>query len=325
MNFITKNIKYISCALFILAASAVYFFGYAINTPYETTMFAFDTYMKFELYGRNAKKAAEAAKRLIYDAEKEMSVYRSESVIYKYNHAKVGEKIECTEKVDNLIEKSLYINEITDGAFDITIYPLCELWNVKNATQPPDDKDINEKLEYVGINNIEREGRYLIKHENTMLDFGGIAKGYLSDELRSLMKEYEVKKGILNLGGNVITLGKKNKNTFWNIGIADPNNPNEAITSVSVSDENVITSGAYQRYFEYENKKYHHIISPYTGYPAESDVSSVTVCGTDGTLCDGLSTAVFILGQEKGERLIRKLNLSAVLITKNGEIIRINI
>ncbi len=324
MNFVTKHIKHISCALFVAVAATVYFFGYTANKPYEATVFAFDTYMRFELYGKNAKNAVIAAEQLIYDAEKEISVYKPESVIYKYNHAEAGEKIKSTENVSEIIEKSIYINEITDGAFDITVYPLCELWNVKNASVPPSDKEINKCLEAVSNSKIEITDGYLIKQENTMLDLGGIAKGYLSDKIRTMMNDYGIKKGIINLGGNVVTIGEKKNDTPWNIGIADPHEPNEAITSVAVTDENVITSGAYQRYFEYENKIYHHIISPYTGYPAESGLSSVTICGTDGTLCDGLSTAVFILGGEKGGELVKKLNLSAVLISTDGKITKIN-
>lgn len=324
MNFIAKYIKQTACILFVIAVSVICFFRYTSDIPKEATVFAFDTYMKFEIYGRNAKSAVKAGEKLIYDTEKELSVYKEESIVYKYNHAKPGEKIKCSENVQKLIEKSLYINKLTDGAFDITIYPLCELWDVKNASVPPSGNDIKNALEKVGSGEIEIKDGYLIKHENTMLDFGGIAKGYLSDELRALMSDYGIKKGLINLGGNVVTIGKKGKNKPWNIGIADPNNPNEAITSISASDTNVITSGAYQRYFEYNGKIYHHIISPYTGYPSESGLSSVTVSGKGGALCDGMSTAAFILGREKGEKLIKDLNLSAVFVTTDGEIVRVN-
>ena len=324
MNFITKHIKLISCVLFIAVAAAACFFRYASYIPSESTVFAFDTYMKFEIYGRNAKDAIKAGEKLIYDAENELSAYKNDSIVYKYNHAKPGEKVKCTDDVYTIIEKSLYINKITNGAFDITVYPLCELWDIKNASAPPSDKDIKTALKKVDSNEIEVKDGYLIKHENTTLDFGGIAKGYLSDKLRLLMEDYGIEKGLINLGGNVVTLGRKGKYKPWNIGIADPENPNEAITSISAEDTNVITSGAYQRYFEYNGKIYHHIISPYTGYPSDSGLASVTVSGKDGTLCEGMSTAVFILGRERGEQLLKKLNLSGVFVTSDGEIVRIN-
>lgn len=324
MNFIAKHIKHISCILFVFIAATAYFFGYASNTACEETLFAFDTYMRFEIYGRNSNKAVQAAKSLIYDIENEMSVCKENSVVYKYNHAEPGEKIKCGTEFAELMKKCIYINEITNGAFDITVYPLCELWDIKNASVPPSDEDIKAATEKIGCGEIEINGEYLIKHENTMIDLGGIAKGYLSDKLRVLMSDYGIKKGIINLGGNVVAIGEKNKNTPWHIGIADPSDPNEAITSVSVCDENVITSGAYQRYFEYDGKVYHHILSPYTGYPSDSGLSSVTVCGKDGAMCDGLSTAVFILGAAKGKELLEKLDLSGVIITTDGEIIRIN-
>lgn len=323
MNFITKYIKHISCVVFFFIAAAVYFFEYTGNTPYETTVFAFDTYIKFEIYGKNSKEAVQAGKTFIYDMENEMSAYKENSVIYKYNHAAAGDKIKCSPEVLELIEKSIYINEITDGAFDITIYPLCELWDIKNASVPPADSDIRSTLEKIGCENIETDGEYLIKHEGTMLDLGGIAKGYLSDKLRVIMKNHGIKRGIINLGGNVTVIGEKGKNKAWHIGIADPKETNEAITSVSVSDTNVITSGAYQRYFEYNGKIYHHILSPYTGYPSFGNLDSVTVCGSDGALCDGIATAAFILGREKGERLLKKLDLSGIFVTTDGEIVRI--
>ena len=163
------------------------------------------------------------------------------------------------------------------------------------------------------------DGNTLTKTDVSM-DFGGVLKGFAADKVRKIANNYGIKSGIVNLGGNVCLIGSK-KGKPWTVGIVNPFSPGEVYLTVDAEDTNIITSGAYQRYFEYEGEIYHHIISPKTGHPAESDVASATVISKDGTLADALSTAIFVLGSEKGVEIANEYGVDIIIIKKDGSVI----
>jgi thiamine biosynthesis lipoprotein len=155
------------------------------------------------------------------------------------------------------------------------------------------------------------------------IDLGGIAKGYAADKAKKTLAEHGVRQGLINLGGNVYALGAKEDGSDWRIGLRDPKGQEgSAFIIINLSDKAVVTSGGYERYFVQDGKTYHHILDPSTGYPAKSDLLSSSIIGTDSTLCDGLSTAVFVLGSEKGLALINRLEgYDCVLMKTDGTII----
>ncbi len=321
MKFVTKHIKSISIIIFILAVilCAVYF---QLSKPHSYTFYAFDTFVNLTLYGKNADAVADNAEKLIIKLENELSLYRSGSITDKINSADVGEAVEVSAEYAGILRTALNVSEKSGGAFDITIRPLSMLWDVKNRTSPPSDDEIAVAKKLVGYENLILTENTVTKQSDLKIDLGGIAKGYAADKLKELLVSSGIKKGIINMGGNVCTIGSKNKTEGWNIGICNPSDPSQVICSTKASDMSVVTSGGYQRYFEYSGRKYHHIISPHTGYPADSSLASVSVICESSMLGDALSTAAFVLGKEEGETLIKSFAAKGIIIFSDGEVYR---
>lgn len=252
-------------------------------------IFAMDTIINLSVYGKNSETAI---------AEMEEEIKRLD---LKFSPSKEFIQDEETEYITDTADKVSYL---TDGAFDIRLSSVLRLWGFYDKNYKiPEDTEIQSALE---------EKNY---------DFGGIAKGYAGDRLYEICKQNGIKSGILSLGGNIVTIGKNPDGEVWKIGIADPKNPSEYIGYTEVIDKAVITSGNYQRYFEENGKRYHHILNPKTGYPAESGLLSVTVISDSGILADALSTAFFVSGKDMVFKLYNELSFEAVLVTTDGEII----
>jgi thiamine biosynthesis lipoprotein len=163
----------------------------------------------------------------------------------------------------------------------------------------PNNDELAAELEKVNYKNIIVEDNTISVSENSQLDLGGIAKGYLSNRIMEIFTQDGVTSGIISLGGNVQTLGKKIDGSNWKVAIQNPDDETY-IGGLAISDMAVITSGGYQRYFEQDGVIYHHIINPKTGYPAQNGVKSVSIVSDNGTLADGLSTALFVMGLDEG-------------------------
>lgn len=319
MNFITKHIRLISITVFVLVVALILFLSqYAKET--KRTFFCFDTLIDISLSGKNAEKAADEIESALKDMEKTYSKYRPDSVVSEFNRLATGERLVIPDEMADLIRFTVSVSEKTDGAFDITTSKLSDLWNIKTATTPPTEEDILDILKNTGYKKIILDGNTLTK-TNADIDFGGILKGFAADKVRTIAKKHGVTSGIVNLGGNVCLIGLKDHRSSWSVGITNPFSPGEIYLTVGAENESVITSGAYQRFFEFDGKTYHHILSPETGYPADTDVASVTIISHDGTLADALSTAIFVQGSEKGFETAKKFDVGVLIITKDGNII----
>ncbi len=319
MNFLTRHIRIISIAVFAgLVALVIFLSQYARQE--NRTFFCFDTLIDISLSGKNSEKAADEMESLLLDMEKIYSKYRADSVISEFNSLEKGKSITIPDEMADLIKRSCEISRLTDCAFDITTSKLSDLWQIKNATTPPDRADIDLALENTGYEQIDLNGNVLTKTD-VEIDFGGVLKGLAADKVRTIAEKHGIASGIVNLGGNVCLIGLKDHRDSWTVGVTNPFSPGEIYHTIGTEDTNVITSGAYQRYFEHEGKTYHHILSPETGYPADTDVASVTVVSQDGALADALSTAIFVQGSKKGIETANKFDVAVVIITKDGNII----
>jgi thiamine biosynthesis lipoprotein len=210
-----------------------------------------------------------------------------------------------------LLQRALYFAEITDGAFNPAIGPLVKLWGVgtENAQVPTEDA-IRASLPLTDYRDIEidtdRQTVYL-KHEGMSLDLGGIAKGYAADEAVKILKAAGIKRAVIDLGGNIYAHGSKGKNQKWLIGIQNPQSPRgEYLTIEEAADTSLVTSGVYERFFEENGVRYHHILDTKTGYPAATGLLSVTIITANSADADALSTSVFALGYEKGANLLSR-------------------
>ncbi|CDB90306.1 putative uncharacterized protein [Clostridium sp. CAG:253] len=292
------------------------------NKKVSKDIFAMDTYMTVTAYGKNAENGVNKAVDEINRLETVLSAEKQESDIYKLNETGSGTLSTDTK---NIVSRALEINKTTNGAFDISIYPLMVKWGFTTQKyNVPSKNEISKLLKDVDSSKIifdEKSGNIKLK-ENMKIDLGGIAKGYTSSRVMQIFKECGVTSGLVSLGGNVQALGTKTDGTAWQIAIENPDKSSDYIGVVSVKDKAVITSGGYERYFEKNGKTYHHILDPETGYPAESGLKSVTIVSDDGTLADALSTSLFVMGKEKALDYWHehKNEFDTVLVEDNGDI-----
>lgn len=293
---------------------------------YTKTDYALNTIVKITIEAKTANQAkamATLATDEVKRIENLLSCYKEESDVYRINNYAHTEPIKVSGETYELIKRCLYYNRLTDGAFDITVKPLVDLWNINSANpQVPRDADIKSALEGVGINNIIlMEGnRVYIKNPRTKIDFGGVAKGYCANQIKQILENNGITNALIDLGGNIYAMGKNQNGDSWNIGIQKPfAQRGETIKSIKLSNQSAVTSGAYERCFENKGNIYHHILNPKTGYPAESDFKSVTVISTDSELCDALSTALFVAGMQKVEAICKKIDSIYVMAVNNND------
>lgn len=267
--------------------------------PVSQEIFAMDTYMTVTAYGDNAQKGVTDAVAEIQRLDNLLSIGKEDSEISKLN--KSGSAA-LSDDTAVMVAKALDLYKSTGGAFDITVLPLMELWGF--TTQEyyvPTEDEIQSTLQRVGADKLtwDESTKTLTLGNKQEIDLGGIAKGFTSSRIMEIFKKDGVTCGMVSLGGNVHLLGTKQDGSAWRVGIQDPNNTDDMLGVLEANDCAVITSGAYERNFEKDGVTYHHIIDLATGKPSNSGLTSVTIVSKDGTLADGLSTSLFVMGKDK--------------------------
>lgn len=292
--------------------------------PVSKTDFVLNTVSTIDIYAYDGNDDPEELINDCFSYIRELENTLSRTVkgsdIYILNNAE-GEAVTVSDCTKEVIEKGILYGEITDGAFDISIAPVSSLWDFQSEEKIiPDEDEISLGIQKVDYKNIVVDGNSVTLLNGAQLDLGAIAKGYIADKAAEFLRERNVTSGIVNLGGNNIVIGKNGDRAF-RIGIQTPTATTGVFSGVlNLEDMSAVTSGAYQRYFEKDGKIYHHILNPSTGYPAESDIASVTIICASSTDADALSTSCFILGTEKAVELLDSLDYaSGVIITKSGE------
>ena len=221
--------------------------------------------------------------------------------------------VKVSKDTENIVRRSLYYSDLTGGRFDITIGAISRLWDFGGGIVP-DRSQIADALRSVDYHSIEIDGDG-INLNGSIIDLGGIAKGYIADRVKEYLLESGAKHGIINLGGNVVVFGRE-----YTVGIEEPFTGDIAAT-VKLKDKTAVTSGTYQRYIESDGTLYHHVLDPETGYGVQNGLTSVTVIGESSFDCDALSTCCLLLGLEDGIALIEKTeDTEAVFIDENGKI-----
>lgn len=295
---------------------------YDDTSPCSRDIFAMDTYMNLKAYGTNADKALSEAEERILTLEKELSVTSDTSDIYKLNDAS-GEPVQICDDAAFLIERSKEFGLTTSGCLDITVFPVLREWGFTTGEYSlPDKKRISELLEYVGFDRIQINDNTVQLPENVQIDLGAVTKGYTGDEVINILRSYNIKSGIISLGGNVQTLGTKPDGKDWKVAVRDPFKTDTDMCIVEIADKAVITSGNYERFFIGEDgKRYCHIIDPKDGFPADNGFVSVTVIGENGLTCDALSTAVFVAGEEESQEIIKSFpGYDFVIVSDNEKV-----
>lgn len=291
----------------------------------EAELYAMDTVMDLTIYATNAEEALSAAQEEIYRLDGLLSYTRSDSQVSAINRG-AGGAVEVPVEVMDLVSTAVAISQRTDGAFDITVAPLVQAWGFYTGEYTvPDKEALDEILPLVGSGLIRLDpGAKTVELEKTgmSIDLGGIAKGYASDVLVEMMKDRGVSSALLALAGNISAVGTKPGGDLWRVAVRDPRDGSAYVGILSVSNLTVATSGGYERYFESGGKRYHHIIDPKTGVPADSDLTSVTVISQSGTTADALSTGLFVMGMDKALALWRaSKDFEAVFVTQDDRVV----
>ena len=272
----------------------------------ENNAFLMDTLVQMRAQGENAEITVEESMEKIKEIENLMSKTIESSDIYKLNN-NPGQKIEINDETMTVLKRAKEYAEITNGDFEPAVGALVDLWGIgtEDAGVPSESK-IEAALANTGYEYLKlRDDFAEITKAGVKLDLGAIVKGYAASEVKKIVEEYGVEHAFVNLGGNVLVIGNKADGSPWRIGIQDPRAGQGTVMAVIDSvDMTIVTSGNYERYFEENGKIYHHILDPETGYPAENNLLSVTIISESSFDADALSTAVYIMGLEKGMEFI---------------------
>lgn len=264
----------------------------------------------------------------IREIEDKMTINKesAKGEIINLNNFAGKDDVTLSRETFKLLEKGKYYGEISKGKFDITIGPLVKLWNIdtENAAVP-DLGIIKKKLPLVDFNKLELDENKMqarLLNKGMMVDLGAIAKGYAADEAARILREAGINSAIVNLGGNILTVGKKPDGSLFRLGLQDPDKPrNENMAVVKLANQSLVSSGTYEKYFEANGKRYHHIIDPETGYPAENGLVSVSIITEKSIDADALSTSIFLLGLEEGMSLTEELNdVEAIFVTNDKKV-----
>ena len=285
-----------------------------LSTWAEITLLTEDNYQAGRIFQKVWKG--------IEEEEESLSIFKEESEISRIN-SNAGDWVRVKGEVVDLIEMGLNYGKLSDGAFNIAIGPLTRLYRrAKETGKPPPPSEIKRAKELCLLKDLfldKRNNRVKLGKKGMSLDLGGIAKGYIIDKAVNLLKGEGIKGGMINIGGDLVCFGKKE----WKIGVRDPFSNDRIIASFNVRNKGVATSGDYERNFYLKGKFYHYLISPQSGKPTK-ELKSATIIADTATKADALATAVFILGKEKGLKLLRK-NFPEVkyyIIDYNGELIK---
>ncbi|MCY3826021.1 MAG: FAD:protein FMN transferase [Candidatus Dadabacteria bacterium] len=293
---------------------------------YERSFYSMGSTVELKFYSPSEElfhRVVDACVERTKEIDRLFSNYRDDSVLAEVNRTAGVAPVSVPAEFLRLVRTSIKYSELTEGAFDITIGSLFELWGAETkAGRLPGRSRIRDALGCTGFRKIkidEVKSRVFLDGDCVRLDFGAIGKGYAVDEMVNIAKQNGIKRGLVNFGGNIYAMDPPAGKKFWDVGVRKPGRASEIISKLDLVNKGVATSGDYERYFEHEGKRYSHIINPRTGWPAE-DVTSVVAISRTATEADVFSTAVSVLGPRGAEMFARKdKSLGFLIVEKNGE------
>lgn len=301
----------------------------AVNSsikPTEAEDFMMGTIITQRVYASNARAAIQETSARLKAIENLMTINAPGGDVNSLNEAAGKKPVVLSPETINILKTAKKYAEISRGAFDVTIGPLVKAWGVfTDNPRIPSQDEIDRLLKLTDYRKLKVDtvnSKAMLELPGMIADLGGIAKGYAGDEAIKIYRKYGIKSAYINLGGNVVVLGTKPDGKPWRIGIQNPRAENGFyIGIVEVTDKAVVTSGDYERFFEKDGIRYHHILDPNTGYPADSGLISATIVTDISMDADALSTSVFVLGLKKGWELVKNLKgVEAIFITKEKEV-----
>lgn len=315
--FFRKNLIFL--LFFVIFA---FFLESCSNTENSISFFAMDTFMSIKSYGKDSKKINQQIQKRIEYLDSIFSTTNEKSEVYKLNHSQ-DEFTKVSDETKKLIEFSLKMSDETEGILNIALYPVILEWGFTTGNyKVPSNQKISDLLAFTDYKKIEIKDDSIKLPQSMMIDFGSVGKGFAGDEAIKIFRQNGIKSAILDLGGNVQTLGTKTDGSKWNVGIKNPFDQSVMMT-VKVENEAVITSGGYERFFVAEDgTPYIHIFDSKTGFPVNNEIASVTIISQKGVYADALSTSLFAMGKEKALAFWENhKDFKMILILKDGTII----
>lgn len=274
--------------------------------------------------GAEADAAIEAGMAEVRRFDRMMSLYKDDSEITRVNSAAGKNPVTVSPEMIEVVEAALRVSDLTDGAFDVTTGPLIVLWQMRlKEGKVPTDKEIESIKSRVNYKNIvvnRKTSTLFLRKPGMVMDLGGVAKGYAADKVADLLKKRGITNAIVALAGDIKVMGHRPDGSPWKIGVQHPREKDKILTVLELSDKYISTSGDYERFKIIQKKRYHHIIDPRTGKPSEG-VKSLTLIGDQGEVVDPITTALFILGTDKGMKIAKSLNLEAIFEDDQGRVI----
>lgn len=321
---VAMGVVYAPDAFQLLAAK-----GGGAGLPQSATKseFLMGTLVTAKAYGPNARRAVDKAFDRIRQIEQEVSANLEDSEISALNRAAGKTPVRISRDTLILLKEAYRFAEISQGEFDPTVGPLVKLWGIgTEKAHVPQAKDIEKARALIGYRDLvinEKDGTAFLKRPGMAVDLGAVAKGYAGDEVIRIFQEFGISSGYIDLGGNVVVLGSKPEGGPWRVGIQDPRGERgNYVLAIPVIDKSIVTSGDYERYFEKDGVRYHHILDPKTGSPSRSGLISASIVSDKSIDGDALSTTVFLLGPDKGMKLIESLpGIEGVLITSDKRVL----
>ncbi len=295
--------------------------------PRSQSFLMLGTVCRITIYDKPSDAAFKAAFERIKEIEEHMSIHMDESEISRVNRSAGRAAVPVSEDTFLVVQKALEIARLSGGAFDPTVGPLVEAWGIGGESpRRPSDEEIAHLLTLVGYDRViidEEEQTIFLSDTGMVLDLGAIAKGYAADEAARVLTEHGVGSAIVNLGGNVLTVGLKVDGSLWRIGIQDPEQERGGYALIAELDgTSLVTSGPYERFFTLEGEIYHHILDTTTGYPVVNEIISASIITESSFLADALSTTLYALGVEEGMALMESLEgVEAILLTADHRLL----
>jgi thiamine biosynthesis lipoprotein len=282
-----------------------------------------DTIVTITLYDWTDEDTLTMAMEEIDRLERLLSVEKEGSDLYRLSEA-AGEKwVNISPECQEVLTMAKEYWSLSEGHFDITAGPLIDLWSIRDGTgHYPSEEELQTTFPKISSERLQiGEGRAYLEEAGMKANLGAIAKGYIADKVKTLLVEAGVKHASIDLGRNLIFIGEKTDQSPFRVGVQSPlDERGELVQILLISGKSVVTAGINERNFEYEGVKYHHILDPFTGFPADTGVASVTIISDKSAMGDALSTTCLLLGEEKGLALIEKMpDVEALFIEKDGD------
>lgn len=291
----------------------------------EKTFYALGTLSSIRVFGNIHEAVIDKAIDRVMEIDRRMSAYRDDSEIALLNQNAGNGYVPLSKDTLSLLQLSTEISQQSDGAFDITVHPLVKLWGIgKKGDYIPEPQDILAAKHLVDYRDLLLDGNNhtaSLKKRGQCVDLGGIAKGYAADEVKRILLAVGIQSAMINLGGNIAAIGSQPDNGHWRIGLQNPlEDRGISFGTLEVTDKTIVTSGINEQFFIKGSRRYHHIMDPRTGTPAQSALLSVTVISDQSAYADALSTAAFVLGMEKGSALLEQYGIDGVFVTDTAEV-----